>query len=145
MFFVKIACVILFSFQIKLKISAFVLFILIMQSKIWLPEQPFRTKRQFLQAFFSLFFRDHPNFRLFQGPLKGYQPFQGFFGGFFQGFQGLLATLVCDSIFGTLRKQQRCSVGKGAVRNFSKFTANHLCDSPYFNKVAGLRSANLLK
>ena len=55
MFFVKIACVILFSFQVALKISAFALTYLIMQLKIWLPEQPFRAKRQFLRAFFHIF------------------------------------------------------------------------------------------
>ena len=28
---------------------------------------------------------------------------------------------------------------KGALRNFAKSTGNHLCDSLFFNKVAGLR------
>ena len=28
---------------------------------------------------------------------------------------------------------------KGVVRNFAKFTAKHLCQSLFFNKVAGLR------
>ena len=34
---------------------------------------------------------------------------------------------------------------KGVLRNFAKFTRKHLCQSLFFNKVAGLRPANLLK
>ena len=34
---------------------------------------------------------------------------------------------------------QRCSVRKGVLRNFAKFTGKHLCQSLFFNKVAGLR------
>ena len=34
---------------------------------------------------------------------------------------------------------------KGVPRNFAKFTGKHLCQSPFFNKVAGLRPATLLK
>ena len=34
---------------------------------------------------------------------------------------------------------------KGVLRNFAKFTGQHLCQSLYFNKVAGLRAATLLK
>ena len=33
---------------------------------------------------------------------------------------------------------QRCSVKKGVIRNFAKFTWKHLCQSFFFNKVAGL-------
>ena len=33
----------------------------------------------------------------------------------------------------------RCSVRKGVLRNFAKFTSKHLCQSLFFNKVAGLR------
>ena len=40
---------------------------------------------------------------------------------------------------------RRCSIGKGVLRNFTKFTVKHLCQSLFFNKVAGLRSATLLK
>ena len=32
---------------------------------------------------------------------------------------------------------QRCSVRKGALRNFAKFTGKYLCQSLFFNKVAG--------
>ena len=34
---------------------------------------------------------------------------------------------------------------KGVLRNFRKFTGKHLCQSLFFNKVAGLRLATLLK
>ena len=34
---------------------------------------------------------------------------------------------------------------KGALSNFAKFTGKHLCQSLFFNKVAGLRPATLLK
>ena len=37
------------------------------------------------------------------------------------------------------------SVRKGVLRNFAKFTGKHLCQSPVFNEVAGLRRATLLK
>ena len=40
---------------------------------------------------------------------------------------------------------QRCSVRKGILRNFAKFTGKHLCQSLFFNKVAGLSPATLLK
>ena len=33
---------------------------------------------------------------------------------------------------------QRCSVRKRVLRNFTKFTAKHLCQSLFLNKVAGL-------
>ena len=32
---------------------------------------------------------------------------------------------------------QRCSVRKGVLRNFAKFTGKHLCQAVFFNKVAG--------
>ena len=34
---------------------------------------------------------------------------------------------------------------KGVLRNFAKFTEKHLCQSLFFNKVAGLSPATLLK
>ena len=40
---------------------------------------------------------------------------------------------------------RKCSVKKGALRNFAKFTGKQLCQSLFFNKVAGLRPATLLK
>ena len=32
-----------------------------------------------------------------------------------------------------------CSLRKGVLKNFTKFTGKHLCQSLFFNKVAGLR------
>ena len=40
---------------------------------------------------------------------------------------------------------RRCSVRKGVLRNFTKFTGKDLCQSLFFNKARGLRSATLLK
>ena len=40
---------------------------------------------------------------------------------------------------------QRCSMKKVVLRNFAKFTGKHLCQSFFFNKVAGLRPATSLK
>ena len=34
---------------------------------------------------------------------------------------------------------------KGVPRKFAKFTGKHLCQSLFFNKVAGIRPATLLK
>ena len=34
---------------------------------------------------------------------------------------------------------------KGVLENFAKLTGKHLCQSLFFNKVAGLRPATLLK
>ena len=34
---------------------------------------------------------------------------------------------------------QRCSTRKAVLKNFTKFTGKHLCQSLFFNKVAGLR------
>ena len=40
---------------------------------------------------------------------------------------------------------KRCFIIKGVLRNFSKFTGKHLCQSLFSNKVAGLRPATLFK
>ena len=45
----------------------------------------------------------------------------------------------------TISSHRRCSVSKGVLRNFAKFTGKHLCQSLIFNKVAGLRPTTLLK
>ena len=39
---------------------------------------------------------------------------------------------------------QRCSLRKGVLRNFAKFTGKHLCQSLFFNKVAGA-ACNFIK
>ena len=40
---------------------------------------------------------------------------------------------------------RRCFVKKVFLKNFAKFTGKHLCQSLFFNKVAGLGPAALLK
>ena len=43
------------------------------------------------------------------------------------------------------KQPPRGSVRKCVFRNFAKFTGKHLCQSLFFNKVAVLRPATLLK
>ena len=38
---------------------------------------------------------------------------------------------------------RRCSVKKVSLKNFTKFTGKHLCQSLFFNKVASLRPETL--
>ena len=62
-----------------------------------------------------------------------------------RGFQSNIA-LVCILVFYTINhatmfflfrsSHRRCSVRKGVLRNFTKFTGKHLCQSLFFNKVA---------
>ena len=49
----------------------------------------------------------------------------------------------CDKSYRS--SHQSCSVKKSVLRNFKKFTGKHLCQSLFFNNVAGLRPATLLK
>ena len=60
----------------------------------------------------------------------------------------LTATLITANILIQLylckSSHQRCSIIKGVLRNFAKFTGKHLCQSLFFNKFAGL-PATLLK
>ena len=49
----------------------------------------------------------------------------------------------CKELFRT--SPRRCSVKKGALKNFAKLTRRQLCQSLFFNKVPGLRPATLLK
>ena len=52
------------------------------------------------------------------------------------------------STSGRLQKKeavtQRCSAKKGFLRNFTKFIGKHLCQSLFFNKVAGICISHLL-
>ena len=58
----------------------------------------------------------------------------------------LLSKLFPFGLFLSIRSsQRRRSVKKGAVRNFAKFTGKQLCQSLFFNKVAGLEFAKFLK
>ena len=40
---------------------------------------------------------------------------------------------------------RRCSMKKGVLKNFAKFTGKHLCQILFFNKVAGLRPQRRLQ
>ena len=58
----------------------------------------------------------------------------------------LFLFLYSKMYWGSFRSShQSCSMEKGVFKNFSKFTERHLCQSLFFNKVAGLRLATLLK
>ena len=46
-------------------------------------------------------------------------------------------------VFRSSRPEVFCK--KGVLSNFTKFTGKHLCQRLFFNKVAGLRPATLLK
>ena len=43
------------------------------------------------------------------------------------------------------KQPPECSVKKAALKNLANLTGKHLCQSLFFDKVAGLRPANLLK
>ena len=54
----------------------------------------------------------------------------------------------CSDTFDHSRSRsshQRCSIKKSVLKNFTKFTGKHLCQSLFFNKVAGLSPSTLLK
>ena len=52
-------------------------------------------------------------------------------------------TEFCCYMYRSNRPEVFCK--KGVLRNFATFTGKHLCQSLYFNKVAGLKPATLLK
>ena len=55
--------------------------------------------------------------------------------------QELLLYLLSGRFDFTCRSShRRCYIKKGVLGNFAKFTGKHLCQSLFFNKVAGLRS-----
>ena len=74
---------------------------------------------------------------------------------YFKGFRDLLKKVVTfDGVKKIIRDQrsknyrsshQSCSMKKDVLRNFTKFTGKHLCQSLFFNKVVGLRPVTLLK
>ena len=58
-----------------------------------------------------------------------------------------IPTTLTVAFKGMVNRRSRPEVfcKKGVLRNFTKFTGKHLCQSLFFNKVAGLRPATLLK
>ena len=68
----------------------------------------------------------------------------------FISFTSFGLELVCNKVSQDLaskskRRYQRCFMKKGVFRNLPKFTGKHLCQSLFFNKVAGLRPAIIFK
>ena len=57
----------------------------------------------------------------------------------------LFALKISQDLTKPRSSRRRCSIWKGVLRNFAKFTGKHLCYSLFFNKAAGLRAATLLK
>ena len=58
-------------------------------------------------------------------------------------FEKFLGILFIQNTTRSSRPEVFCK--KGGLKNFAKFTRKHLCHSPFFNKVAGLRPTTLLK
>ena len=53
---------------------------------------------------------------------------------------------TCVSILVPIRSsRQEVFCNKGVLRNFTKFTEKHLCQSLFFNKVGDIRPATYLK
>ena len=63
------------------------------------------------------------------------------------GFHLIMSFLgsIGSVMTGSRSSYRRCSVKKYVLRNFAKFTRKHLCQSLFFNKVAGLRPVTFLK
>ena len=57
----------------------------------------------------------------------------------------LLEQVVTEDILKIRSSRPEVFCKNGVLRNFTKFTGKHLCQSLVFNKVAGLRPATLLK
>ena len=52
---------------------------------------------------------------------------------------------ICKDLSVRRSSHRRCSVRKSVPRNFAKFTGKHLCQILFFDKLADLRPATLLK
>ena len=62
--------------------------------------------------------------------------------------ESVLLRILCPLVLCSVPSRsshRRCSVRKGVLRNFTKFSRKLLCQSFFFNKVAGLRSSTLSK
>ena len=47
--------------------------------------------------------------------------------------------------FDSRSSHQRCSIKKGALKNFAKFTGKHLCQSLFFNKGCRPKTGNFIE
>ena len=63
----------------------------------------------------------------------------------FGDFNTFLTNVPISYSLKTGSSHWRYSVRKDVLKIFAKFTEKHLCRSPFFNKVAGLKPATLLK
>ena len=54
------------------------------------------------------------------------------------------ACIHCEPRFSG-SSHRKCSVRKGVLRNFAKFTGNHMFQSLFFNKIAGLSRCFLIR
>ena len=50
-----------------------------------------------------------------------------------------------NKVLDFLKQSPEVLYKKGVLRNFTKFTGKHLCQSLLFNRVAGLKPATLVK
>ena len=65
---------------------------------------------------------------------------------YINSFFYFVVTRVESLVQQTYRSSHRtCSIKKGVLENFTKFTGKHLRQSLFLNKVAGLRPATLFK
>ena len=55
----------------------------------------------------------------------------------------IIFPVSCRFLFRSSCPEVLCK--KGVLKYFAKFTGKHMCQSLFFNKVAGLRPATLLK
>ena len=60
-------------------------------------------------------------------------------------FPSLLINFYYHVVLLLRSSHHRCSMKKGFLRNFTKFTGKHLCQKLFFNKVTDLRPATLFK
>ena len=61
------------------------------------------------------------------------------------GYQVKIFYLLTFCLAQNRSSHQRCSMKNGVLRNFTKFTGKHMCQSLFFNTVAYLSPATLLK
>ena len=103
---------------------------------------------EIFQTFFSEFFLriDTHVFRTLSNPvlcessLNVVNHFRKTFAKYFT-----LDVLLCSEYSYDRSSHRTCYVRKGVLRNFPKFTGKHMCQSPFFNRLAGTRSGSLLK
>ena len=87
----------------------------------------------------SILQRNFPNFGMEILALHSAKSFQGLY---FPNFV-LVQHIVVQKLVKTRSSHQRCSLIKGVLRNLRKSTGKHLCQSLYFDKVAGLAQHGL--